>query len=91
MALQKLESASLLYYYIGEMRAFGQNPMLRGECSLLVGDCTKLYGDGSGLSGLCTGLHGDCTGIRGNLDKCEITDKERSEGVDIRSLVAIKE
>ena len=41
------------------------------------------------LRGDCTGLRGDCTWLRGTLDACELSDAERSDGVDIETLVAV--
>ena len=33
----------------------------------------------------CTGLYGNCTGLSGDLDKCQITEKQR------RHLVSVSE
>jgi len=44
-----------------------------------------------GLHKLLTGDHselfGDCSYIVGNLDECEISDEDRKNGVDIRTLI----
>ena len=90
-----------LYYYEDEKRIDGQNPNMRGDCSYLSGacsglsgDCSNLRGDCSDLSGDCSGLSGDCSNLRGacsdlsgNLYDCKISEKERRNGVEIRSLV----
>jgi len=39
------------------------------------------------LRGNVTGLSGNTTGLSGNLDDCEISDEDRKNGVNIRSLV----
>ncbi len=83
-------------------RIDGPNPGLVGDCSGLVGDCSDLrgycfnlrgycsdlMGDCSGLKGDCTDLGGDCSGLVGNLDKCELTQKERQKGVLVTELVS---
>jgi hypothetical protein len=53
----------------------------------LTGNCSRLSGNCSGLSGNCSGLSGDCTELSGNLDDCQITDDERSAGVNITELI----
>lgn len=39
------------------------------------------------LTGNVSGLRGDVSGIIGDLDACELTPKERKQGVEIRGLV----
>jgi hypothetical protein len=41
----------------------------------------------TGLRGDVTGLRGDVTGLSGDVDKCEITEEERLNGINIRDLV----
>jgi hypothetical protein len=53
----------------------------------LYGNCTGLYGNCSRLSGNCSGLYGDCRELMGKLDDCQITDDERSAGVNITELI----
>ena len=45
-----------------------------------MGYFSELYGD-------CSNISGNCTDISGNLDDCELTDKERATGVDIKDLI----
>jgi len=53
----------------------------------MTGDCSGLYGNCSALSGNCTGVMGDCTDVWGNLDICDLSNEEREEGVNIKSLL----
>jgi len=39
------------------------------------------------LWGDCSGITGDCSGLRGDLDKCEISDEDRKNGISINDLV----
>jgi hypothetical protein len=48
------------------------------------GVITGLHDD---ISGNLTGISGNLTGVRGDLDRCEITNEEREEGVDIEDLL----
>jgi hypothetical protein len=48
---------------------------------------TGLSGNVTGLRGDVTGLRGDVTGLSGDVDKCEITEEERLNGINIRDLV----
>ncbi len=64
----------------------GMNRDMRGDCSGLRGDCSGLGGECSGLKGLCTGITGDCSHLVGNFDQCELLQKDRDNGVDIREL-----
>ena len=41
---------------------------------------SKFRGDVNGISG-------DVTKISGNLDECEISDEERSKGINIKDLI----
>ena len=75
-----------LYHYIDDKKISGKNPNMSGDCSYLSGDCSGLYGYCS-LYGDCSGLVGDCSGLRGDLDKCEISDAERSKGIFIGDLI----
>ncbi len=59
---------------------------LQGDCSGLWGNCSGLWGDCSGLRGDCSGLRGNCSGLQGDLDQCEITDKEREQGLYLSDL-----
>jgi hypothetical protein len=81
------QTQSGLYHYADGNKIEGENPAMSGNCSELRGNCTGLYGNCSGLTGDCSGLTGDCTGLTGNLDDCQITDDERSAGVNITELI----
>ena len=75
---------------------FGNCSGLFGKISgELFGNCSGLSGDiSSGLSGnISSGLFGNISGIRGcvdnivgNLNDCNITEKEREKGIDIKDL-----
>ena len=54
---------------------------------ILTGDLTGITGDLSGITGDLSGIRGDLSGIRGDVDKCDITQSEREEGIDIANLV----
>ena len=67
---------------------------LTGVCGDLIGVCGDLIGVCGDLTGVCgdlTGVCGDLIGVQGNLDKCEITDKDRQQGIDINDLIASEE
>ena len=88
------KSSPVLYYFKDYKKIDGANSTMSGycgslfgNCSGLSGDCSNLFGNCTLLSGDCTGLRGDCTGILGNLDNCEITYEERSNGINISDLV----
>ena len=72
--------AKLWYYDNGEV--------VEGLPSGLSGDVTGLSGNVSGLRGDVTGLRGDVTGLSGDVTDCELTNNERSQGIDIEKLVA---
>ncbi len=82
MNMKKLlkEKKTELYHYKDGVKIEGQNEKMSGYCTGLSGDCSWLSGD-------CTELRGYCTGLSGDLDECEITDEERSNGVNIRDLI----
>jgi hypothetical protein len=67
----------------------GDVTFLRGDVSGLWGKLHvhKLRGDVSGLWGDLTGIYGEATGLIGNLNKCDLTDDERDEGVYVRDLI----
>ena len=64
---------------------------VRGDLSGVYGDLTGVCGDLTGVCGDLTGVCGDLIGVQGNLDKCEITDKDRQQGIDINDLIASEE
>ena len=45
------------------------------------------WGDLTGVSGNLTGVRGNLSEVTGDLDNCEITDEERSHGIDINDLI----
>ena len=47
----------------------------------------RIDGPNEHMRGECSGLRGECTGLRGNLDDCEISDKDRTDRVEIRCLL----
>jgi hypothetical protein len=67
------QTQSGLYHYADGNKIEGENPAMSGDCTELSGDCSRLYGN--------------CSGLRGNLDDCQITDDERSAGVNITELI----
>ena len=78
-------------------------PELYGNISSLYGNISGLYGNISpGLSGdvselygkilpelygNISGLYGNISRLSGNIDDCEITNEERSKGIDIEDLI----
>ena len=85
--LQKQKAG--LYYYEQGIRRIGVHSKITGDISGLRGDITGLTGDiSAGLRGDISGLRGDITlNIEGNIDLCEITEKERQQGVNIEDLI----
>ena len=68
--------------------------ILKREEKAYWGDLTGVSGNLTGVRGNLSGVTGDLTGVRGNLsevtgdlDNCEITDEERSHGIDINDLI----
>ena len=65
---------------------------ITGKVSKISGNISgfkkqPLTGDVSYLSGNLTGVYGCCTGIAGDLNLCNISEDERTKGVNIESLV----
>ena len=58
-----------------------------GNLTGVSGDLSGVTGDLTGVSGDLSGVWGNLTGVRGDLDNCEITDEERSHGIDINDLI----
>ena len=50
---------------------------------------TKLVGIHSDISGDVTGIRGDASGIIGDVDKCDISDEERINGINIDDLISL--
>jgi hypothetical protein len=48
---------------------------------------TGLRGLVTGLTGHVCGLTGDASGICGDVDKCQLTEDDRSAGVAVETLV----
>ena len=71
---QKLRRLGNIYHYTGGNQVPGPPPGVRG-------DLTDVHGD-------LTGVRGDLTGVFGDLDKCDITESDRSAGIDIADLIA---
>ena len=78
-ALTKNTKKKCWYFVEGE-KIYGVHPILWGDVTDLSGDVTDLWGD-------VTGLRGNVTGLSGDVNYCEISDKEREEGVDVSVLV----
>ena len=85
-ALTKNTKKKCWYFVEGE-KIYGVHPILWGDVTDLWGDVTDLSGDASDLWGDVTGLRGNVTGLSGDVNYCEISDKEREEGVDVSVLV----
>ena len=60
---------------------------LSGDVTNLRGDISYLSGDVSNISGYVSYLRGDVSNIRGNIDLCDISDDERSLGINIEDLI----
>lgn len=86
-----LEERAALYHMRGGARIRGPRPGLRGATHLLTGDCSGVTGIVQELRGDVTGLTGDLTGLKGNLSDCELTDEDRTNGVDVAILVRGRE
>ena len=68
---------------------FGRISGLYGRISGgLSGDISELYGNISGgLYGNCSSITGCVDNIIGSLNNCNITEREREKGIDIKDLV----
>ena len=84
-----------IFHYVDGLRVDGAPYDVSGDLSGVWGDLTDVSGDLYDVRGNLTGVWGNLSGVRGNLtgvwgdlDKCEITDEERKEGIDIEDLVA---
>jgi hypothetical protein len=51
------------------------------------GDLTDVRGDLIGVWGDLTGVRGDLTEVYGDADRCELTDDDRRNGIDINDLI----
>ncbi len=79
-----------IWFFLNGSRIEGRHKNLSGDVSWLSGDVSGLRGDVSwlsgdvrGLSGDVSGLRGNVSGLRGDLGESELTDRERSLGVDL--------
>jgi hypothetical protein len=87
----KIEDSFRLLPFAGSHGALNMHPILSKR---IYGNCTNIHGlvhkdlkgDVTFLWGDVTGVYGDATLFIGDLDKCEITDKERENGVNIEDL-----
>ena len=61
---------------------------IRGYVTGITGDVTDITGDMTSIWGNVTGIWGDVTGITGYVDKCDLSDEERKNGINISDLVA---
>jgi hypothetical protein len=50
-------------------------------------DGKKILEVHSNISGNVSNIWGDVSGIRGDLDDCDITNKERKKGINIKNLI----
>ena len=58
-----------------------------GDMSHIRGDMSGISGNVSAISGNVDGVSGNVSGISGNLDMCELTEKDRCDGIDITRLI----
>ena len=66
---------------------FEKNTKIIGIHANISGDVSGIRGDVSGISGDVNGISGDVNGINGDVSKCEITIKERVNGIKIEELL----
>ena len=92
---QKLKRLGNIYHYTRGNRVPGPPPDVDGDLTGVRGDLTDVYGDLTDIRGdltdvygNLTGVRGDLTGVFGDLDKCDITESDRSAGIDIADLIA---
>ena len=84
----KREGEPRLYHYSANKKIEGSNPRMAGSFTGLYGDCTGLWGYSKNqITGNCTGVNGYCTGVVGNLNDCEISQQDRSVGIDLSDLI----
>lgn len=58
-----------------------------GNVSNIRGNVSAIRGNVSNISGNVSGIYGNVSHISGDLDECEITNEDRTRGIDINSLV----
>jgi len=73
-----------MYHYIAGQKIPGPPPSVSG-------DLTGVHGNLSGVSGDLSGVWGNLTGVQGDLSDCDLSDRDRQKGVDIRDLIDEKE
>ena len=72
-------------------RVSGDVSGISGDVSGIRGDVNGIRGDVSGIWGYVSGIRGDVSGIRGDVDLSELTDEERSDGININNLIMEQE
>ncbi len=71
--LMRSEKQNYFFGYIDGEKIIEQPSYIRGNLT--------------GISGDLTGIRGNLTGISGDLDDCEISTKDRENGINIEDLI----
>ena len=66
---------------------YGDLSSVSGDLTGVYGDLSSVSGDLTGVYGDLTGVYGDLTGVSGDLTECDITDSDRTAGIDITVLI----
>ena len=64
---------------------------IRGDVSGIRGYVNGIRGDVSGIRGDVSGITGHVSDIQGDVDLSELTDEERSDGININNLIMEQE
>jgi len=84
-ALSKIELKT--WYYVDDKKVDGVHERISGDVWGIYGDVSGIRGNVSGISGNVSGIRGDVWGIYGDVDECELTAKERENGINITDLI----
>ena len=76
-----------IYYFEGDKKIKGAPSGVSGNLTDVRGDLTGVSGNLTGVWGDLTDVRGNLTGVCGDLSDCDITDKDRREGIDISVLI----
>ena len=79
-ALTKTKVKFPIYYYQNNIRKEGVHSRIKGNVS-------GIWGDVSGIRGDVSGIRGDVSEVHGDMNLCEITEKEKKEGIKIDKLI----
>ena len=96
--MKKVLTKMVLFYTVAGVivngvhdRVSGDVNGIRGDVSGITGDVSGIRGDVSGIRGDVSGIRGYVSGIQGDVDLSELTEEERSDGININNLIMEQE